>query len=506
MLTRAMALPATPRTRGAFYGDLEAPGALERMVRTTSLRGELVLLHGNSKRRRLLLNLIAQLNGLDIDHILLLAFTPDMCERLRRNRNGAARVNVLALDSDVAVFSSPYPHLHGAFRRFALVAAFDTKGGFANVNVGIVYFNNATAGGPVHSIMLEMERRVEAALAMPPPQKVPYGSLPGLFWDQNLFNKALLSAMANHALSLPDPAGRSFLGGGEWSRTHAAELRRLGDVLKTWRRGEAAAPPGLSVRPPWFPHRAEYRYWSLRRAAVGADASLWRPVPEERILLAPPWLVSADNAFGHRYKHWLYGASPPPCVLLHFVCVAPGQRSRILPMQLFGAWSAGADVLSGRRGEDDADADADEMLALADATYESPLAPRPWPQLNALHAALGGLAELAGRVAVLPALDCGGAVAPPSELEAALQANSAAAAPTLRAVRSLLDELTGVPVVLLRLTLPEAPADGAQPPIDPAVLRRAHPGLERAASRFRDSCPELLDRSKTRRRECTNFC
>ena len=50
---------------------------------------------------------------------------------------------MLALDSDVAVFSSPYPHLHGAFRRFALVAAFDTKGGFANVNVGIVYFSSS---------------------------------------------------------------------------------------------------------------------------------------------------------------------------------------------------------------------------------------------------------------------------------------------------------------------------------------------------------------------------
>mmetsp|Transcript_22508 Transcript_22508/g.74234 ORF Transcript_22508/g.74234 Transcript_22508/m.74234 type:complete len:212 (-) Transcript_22508:228-863(-) len=85
-------------------------------------------------------------------------------------------------------------------------------------------------------------------------------------------------------------------------------------------------------------------------------------------------------------------------------------------------------------------------------------------------------------------------------------AAAAAASSAAEAVRSLLDELTGVPVVLLRLTLPEAPADGAQPPIDPAVLRRAHPGLERAASRFRDSCPELLDRSKTRRRECTNFC
>mmetsp|Transcript_18080 Transcript_18080/g.59576 ORF Transcript_18080/g.59576 Transcript_18080/m.59576 type:complete len:155 (+) Transcript_18080:871-1335(+) len=85
-------------------------------------------------------------------------------------------------------------------------------------------------------------------------------------------------------------------------------------------------------------------------------------------------------------------------------------------------------------------------------------------------------------------------------------AAAAAASSAAEAVRSLLDELTGAPVVLLRLTLPEAPADGAQPPIDPAVLRRAHPGLERAASRFRDSCPELLDRSKTRRRECTNFC
>ena len=58
----------------------------------------------------------------------------------------------------------------------------------------------------------------------------------------------------------------------------------------------------------------------------------------EKLLLAPPWLISADNTLGHRYRHILYGARPPPWVLLHFVCVAAGEHSRILPMRLFGRW------------------------------------------------------------------------------------------------------------------------------------------------------------------------
>ena len=65
------------------------------------------------------------------------------------------RINVLALDSDVVVTSDPYPHLRGPFGRFAMVTAFDTKGGFANINVGVVYTQNASVGGAVHALTTE---------------------------------------------------------------------------------------------------------------------------------------------------------------------------------------------------------------------------------------------------------------------------------------------------------------------------------------------------------------
>ena len=43
------------------------------------------------------------------------------------------------------------------------------------------------------------------------------------------------------------------------------------------------------------------------------------------------------------------------------------------------------------------------LLALADGTLRSPLVPRPWPELNALHALLGGLAVLSGALLALHA-------------------------------------------------------------------------------------------------------
>ena len=46
------------------------------------------------------------------------------------------------------------------------------------------------------------------------------------------------------------------------------------------------------------------------------------------------------------------------------------------------------------------------MLALAGATIEAAMAPRPWSQLNVLHALLGGLAVLSGRALALPAWNC----------------------------------------------------------------------------------------------------
>ena len=81
-------------------------------------------------------------------------------------------------------------------------------------------------------------------------------------------------------------------------------------------------PSPLAVRLPWYPRRAEYRWWQLATAAASAGASAG-PVPgsaaaegtagaapSERLLLAPPWLISADNSLGHRYKHWLYASRP----------------------------------------------------------------------------------------------------------------------------------------------------------------------------------------------------
>ena len=56
-------------------------------------------------------------------------------------------VNVLALDSDVLLLANPYPPLRGAFGGARFVTAFDTKGGFANVNVGIISVQKAAVRG-----------------------------------------------------------------------------------------------------------------------------------------------------------------------------------------------------------------------------------------------------------------------------------------------------------------------------------------------------------------------
>ena len=54
-----MATERHARTHGPFYGDLERAGEFERCVRTVSRGGELVLLHGDGNRLRMVVNLIA---------------------------------------------------------------------------------------------------------------------------------------------------------------------------------------------------------------------------------------------------------------------------------------------------------------------------------------------------------------------------------------------------------------------------------------------------------------
>ena len=633
------------RTLGPYYGDLEGPGELERAVRLVSSEGELVLLHGNEFRLRMLVNLVAELNSHGLYNALLLGFTSALCDGLRvRGAIGCAhssymytgalavraqawglrpnyrawlqkfhymrrflemRVNVLALDSDVILLANPYPPLRGAFGDVSFVTAFDTKGGFANVNVGIVSLQNASVGGPVHELFIEFERRVWAGLLLTPPEREGQrqNKATQLFWDQNLFNKVLLSALAGRPLHLPDGSTDA------WDKAHSKELWQLGRPT-SWNTSspQERAPSPLAVRRPWYPRRAEYRWWQLTAAAAiaGATAGVVPGAADgtaadgsaqsERLMLAPPWLISADNSLGHRYKHWLYSSAPAPCALLHFVCVATHEASRILPMRLFGHWheaavAAEVNALQASRLQSDPTAQPLDLgpsgaaapgrrllLALEPGTFDTPLRPAAWDELNVLHTALGGLAALAGRVAVLPVFNCSGvedgflqpgalpsrcfwhvhrspsrattwddrtvrcvfrlgncaedAVAPPSELEEALAASALAgnAPPPLlevplqslvaaRAAAAVVADLTGpryrdAKVVRVRLRLPGKSTELASQLATPSACHGVRGMLEAAghaqwAARTDDfcvRCRELTDRSKKRKKECTNQC
>eukprot|EP00965_Chrysotila_dentata_P206030 6183314-Pleurochrysis_carterae.AAC.1 len=65
------------------------------------------------------------------------------------------------------------------------------------------------------------------------------------------------------------------------------------------------------------------------------------------------------------------------------------------------------------------------------------------------------------------------------------------------------------PVVFIRLRLmPKGDGDAEQTieQLLGSMIDEAHPELRRALRRFRRHCSELVDRSKRKKRECTNVC
>lgn len=217
-------------TRGAFYGEIDSEAGLAAAISAVSVGGEIILLHADRRRQRLLVNLIAQLNSFAIEHVLVLGFSAETCRRMRvgsrigcvtschaadaaahvsRNfvawlqrfrlikRLGERGINVMALDTDMAVRVDPYARLHGTFGGYRLVTTFDFKGGFANTNIGFMYLQNASLGSAVHALFLEFERRIAMALRLLP--GLPAARKPTFktqyLWDQNLWNKvrALMS-------------------------------------------------------------------------------------------------------------------------------------------------------------------------------------------------------------------------------------------------------------------------------------------------------------------------
>ena len=241
-------MPLLARTAGPYYGHIDAPGALQTAVDTIagSSGSEIILLHADKKRLRLLVNLIAQLNEWRIDHILVLGFSTATCDSLRAGGrigcatsshladtssapvverrfvawlqrfhllkrlielNSARRpINVLALDTDMAVRASPYAALHTTFAPYKMVTTFDFKGGFANTNIGYIYIRNASTGGALHGLFVEFERRIASALALQNtlPSAKRRGFTTRFLWDRTLVPPAQPPATP----SAPPPAPR----------------------------------------------------------------------------------------------------------------------------------------------------------------------------------------------------------------------------------------------------------------------------------------------------------
>ncbi|EOD41492.1 hypothetical protein EMIHUDRAFT_193794 [Emiliania huxleyi CCMP1516] len=182
-----------------------------------------------------------------------------------------ANVRVVALDTDMAITADPFPLL----RAYQLVTTYDFKGGFANTNIGFVCLQNATRGGPVHALFGEFEARARVArsLAVTPPREQTARFVTQYIWDQNLFNKVLLSALAGHAAYLPDRANAA------WTAANRAKLRARNHWLQV---DPPLAPPGwLGSSGKYFPRAPRLygrRPWGLGHSLKAEDYGA-RPLP-----------------------------------------------------------------------------------------------------------------------------------------------------------------------------------------------------------------------------------
>ena len=474
------------RTAGPYYGHLDAsPGALATAVDVIAGNAgtELILLHADKRRLRLLVNLIAQLNEKRIYHILVLGFSSETCDALRAGgRIGCATsshqeaasslvdhrfvawlqrfhllkrlielnavrsrpINVLALDTDMAVRTDPYASLHAALAHstIKMVTTFDYKGGFANTNIGYIYIRNASYPGALHGLFVEFERRIDLAFGMMRKSTQGRGFITRYLWDQNLWNKVLLSDMATHAVHLPDGSDAAWM----------AANRKILRARRYWREGSLPTPRELQRTAPWGETTERYLSYELRggraevnpppmdgatdgyvngvsgSGCVGSGGGCGGGGSGESIALAPAWLVSMENGLGLKGKHWLYGATPPPAVLIHYTCTTQTEAARIWPLRLFGHWhddAVRADAASSYLPTaDEAQATpastslastvqttaaaSPRLLALEGGSLSHPLPSDSWAKLNLYHALLGGLASLSGRTLVAPASNCSG--------------------------------------------------------------------------------------------------
>ena len=146
-------------------------------------------------------------------------------------------------------------------------------------------------------------------------------------WDQNAFNKQVVDTLAwdgriaRHGYGHYLQVFQRVLNGG--ISMDDAWMASLG-----WEKTPVPPPAPLGRYPPWYPANATL-YWRhllpVNTTAAGtAASSMGVPLPAaaspgEHLAVVPQWLVSMENSLGIKWRHHLYGETPPPSVLLLFI-------------------------------------------------------------------------------------------------------------------------------------------------------------------------------------------
>ena len=210
-----------------LYRDVEATSdahLFERIAAARSVNNELLMLTSDKQQLPLTLNLVAQLDGLGIGHHLVLGRDSSTCHAVRRRgrvacfwstylmgnpQGGAAGsgagaapsspspsgrrkkvppvellwlqrhhyvgraigagLNVLLLDSDVAVSRSPYPYLKSPpLNRFHAVVLGDSTGAAKplHLNGGVWYLQNCSRDGPLRELFRRFDEHALRAVQL----------------------------------------------------------------------------------------------------------------------------------------------------------------------------------------------------------------------------------------------------------------------------------------------------------------------------------------------------
>ena len=164
--------------------------------------------------------------------------------------------------SQIILFQDPYPFFKGVFANFSAISLADNSAGFAHVNGGVWYVQDAAHGGPVQRMFREFERRTLSLLD---------GSRP-CAPTSNLQIARQLTCLAGRALGRPSQVRCC-----RWRFTQAAQLRDNQSFQLSFKKGWSRAKRLTAILRDL--HSLSVRYdcvfvpkWISTHDNIGADA------------------------------------------------------------------------------------------------------------------------------------------------------------------------------------------------------------------------------------------